>query len=163
MGENIIVTIAIITHGSTISTNLTTEQSNIFENVRLLNYAGAMQKSLHSIDQQNQFIKILKEDFQKDLLEPTANIIEKYGEKLYPTAKENHKDSNVCRIFENISYDKIIGKLPNNNKMFCIPDWLNPDIMGIFLHLFSFQTPIFINYYFYKNYLNMYYYSVLVK
>jgi len=32
-----------------------------------------------------------------------------------------------------------------------------------FLHLFSFQTPIFINYYFYKNNLKMYYYSVLVK
>ena len=32
------------------------------------------------------------------------------------------------------------------------------------LHLFSFQTPIFINYcFFYKNYLKMYYYIVLVK
>jgi len=31
------------------------------------------------------------------------------------------------------------------------------------LHLFSFQTPIFINIVFYKNYLKMYYYIVLVK
>ena len=139
---SIIPTFAIITHGSIIEANLSSEKQNIFKNVRLFSLAGDVQESHHSLDDENTFLQNLNNLFQMDLDVPTADIIERYSNSIRPAYQDkiqsmnmtNMNSKNVCRIFDNITIDKILGRgAPASGLFYKMMECIMPPIIGVFL------------------------------
>ena len=139
---SIIPTFAIITHGSIIEANLSSEKQNIFKNARLFSLAGDVQESHHSIDDENTFLQNLNDLFQMDLDVPTSDIIEQYSNNIRPAYQDkiqsmnmtNMNSKNVCRIFDNITIDKILGRgAPASGLFYKMMECIMPPIIGVFL------------------------------
>jgi hypothetical protein len=139
---SIIPTFAIITHGSIIEANLSPEKQNIFKNVRLFSLAGDVQESHHSLDDENTFLQNLNDLFQMDLDVPTSDIIEQYSNNIRPAYQDkiqsmnmtNMNSKNVCRIFDNITIDKILGRgAPASGLFYKMMECIMPPIIGVFL------------------------------
>jgi hypothetical protein len=137
---SIIITLALITHGSTIETGLSPEKQQIFENVRIFSLAGTFQESFHSRDERNLFLKDLNESFQKDLTEPTSNIIDHYAAKMRPiyqqemsTKSSTVLSEKVCRIFNKITIDKLLSEIPPATFFESTMECIMPPNLGIFV------------------------------
>jgi len=138
--DSIIPTFAIITHGSIIEANLSPEKQDILKNVRLFSLAGDVQESHHSLDDENTFLQNLNDIFQMDLDVPTADIIERYSNNIRPVYQHkiqsmtNMNSKNVCRIFDNIPIDKMLGReAPASGLFYKMMECIIPPIIGVFL------------------------------
>jgi len=137
---SIIPTFAIITHGSIIEANLSPEKQDILKNVRLFSLAGDVQEAYHSIDDENTFLQNLNNLFQMDLDVPTSDIIEQYANSIRPAYQDkiqsmtNMNSKNVCRIFDNIPIDKMLGReAPASGLFYKMMECIMPPIIGVFL------------------------------
>ena len=137
---SIIPTFAIITHGSIIEANLSPEKQDILKNVRLFSLAGDVQEAHHSIDDENTFLQNLNDIFQMDLDVPTSDIIEQYANSIRPAYQDkiqsmtNMNSKNVCRIFDNIPIDKMLGReAPASGLFYKMMECIIPPIIGVFL------------------------------
>ena len=151
--NSIIITIAIEVHGIVTNVDLPPEISNIFRDVRWFSKAGdyAITISRH-IDDEKLNSKLNKM-FTKDLTQPTIDVINEYIEGKRPEYKSylmsnmpmmgyktdapfiEEKDiENICRVFGNITVDKILTKKGSPEGIHeCIRDFILPDLSGIFL------------------------------
>jgi hypothetical protein len=118
---SIIVTIAVVAHGLTIETDLSPEIQRTFQNVRLFSKSGGINDSFDSIF--DSYLESLNRRFQQPLTEPTIKLMEEYSDRLRGVYQDdieinNHmsrepekiKSDSVCRIFDNVTVDKIISK-----------------------------------------------------
>jgi hypothetical protein len=139
---SIIPTFAIITHGSIIEANLSPEKQDILKNVRLFSLAGDVQEAYHSIDDENTFLQNVNNLFQRDLDVPTSDIIEQYANSIRPSYQDKMQgmnmtimnSKNVCRIFDNIPIDKMLGReAPASGLFYKMMECIIPPIIGVFL------------------------------
>lgn len=114
---SIIVTIAIITHGSVVDTVLSKHQQKIFENTRLFSKAGEFETAVSDTISQNFIIHSLNKRFQKDLQVNTLDEMESYSKKYrdYYTKELEASEivqhnKNYCKIYHKVPVDKVVGK-----------------------------------------------------
>jgi hypothetical protein len=140
-----IVTLAIQMHGTVINLDLSPETTKIFENVRLFSKAGDFDYvSTNDLIERHILYKV-NEMFQKDLSAPTVEIINEYAELSKPKYKNylsyqgdlNEKRSqNICRQFENITYDKSLSAADDDEDsgfFECVMNRLLPRFQGFFV------------------------------
>lgn len=151
--NSIIITIAIEVHGIVTNVDLPPEISNIFRDVRWFSKAGDYAITISRQIDDDKLNNKLNKIFTKDLTEPTINVINQYINiekpeyKSYllasmpimdyttdtPFTEEKHIE-NICRVFGNITVDKILTKKTSEQGFHeCIRDFILPDISGIFL------------------------------
>ena len=139
-----IVTLAIQMHGTVINLDLSPETTQIFENVRLFSKAGDFDITVSSDLAERHILYKVNEMFQKDLTVPTVELINEYTEYSKPKYKSflSHfnqlnetRSQNVCRAFENITYDKALSIVDDVNSGFfnCIMNRLIPPFQGFFV------------------------------
>jgi hypothetical protein len=139
-----IVTLAIQMHGIVINLNLSPETTQIFENVRLFSKAGDFDLTVSSDLAERHILYKVNEMFQKDLTVSTVELINEYTEYSKPKYKNflSHfnqlnetRSQNVCRLFENITYDKALSTADDVNSGFfnCIMNRLIPPFQGFFV------------------------------
>jgi|694.fasta_scaffold147486_3 hypothetical protein len=139
-----IVTLAIQMHGTVISLDLTDAEVDIFQNVRLFSKAGDFDDAVSSDLAERHILYKVNEMFQKDLTAPTVELINEYVEYSKPKYKNflSHfnqlnetRTQNVCRLFENITYDKVLSTMDDVNSGFfnCIMNRLMPPFQGFFV------------------------------
>ena len=139
-----IVTLAIQMHGTVINLDLSPETTQIFENVRLFSKAGDFDLVVSSDLAERHILYKVNEIFQKDLSIPTVEIINEYTEYSKPKYKNflthfnelnETRSQNVCRQFENITYDKALSTDSDEDPGFfeCIMNRLMPPFQGFFV------------------------------
>ena len=110
-----IVTLAIQTHATVINLDLSPEITQIFKNVRLFSKTGDFDVSVSNNLAEEHILHKVNEMFQKDLTVPTIELINEYadyGKQKYKGFLSHFNEltetrgQNVCRVFENITYDK---------------------------------------------------------
>ena len=144
---SIIVTIALQIHGRIIELNLSPEKTAIFDNVRLFSKAGEFEDAYTSKLGEIHILYKLNEMFQKDLQGPSIELIEQYVEyskpkyskflkdyKVTTADKINEKREKVCRLFHNVTIDKILSTgFASDNILTRLCDSIMPEYQGIFL------------------------------
>jgi len=139
-----IVTLAIQMHGTVINLDLTDAEVDIFQNVRLFSKVGDFDDAVSSDLAERHILYKVNEMFQKDLTVPTVELINEYTEYSKPKYKNflSHfnqlnetRSQNVCRLFENITYDKALSTEDDVNSGFfnCIMNRLIPPFQGFFV------------------------------
>ena len=139
-----IVTLAIQMHGSVINLDLSDDEVDIFQNVRLFSKAGDFDPVFSSDLAERHILYKVNEMFQKDLTVPTVELINEYAEYGKPKYKNFLSDfselnetrsQNVCRLFENIIYDKALSTEEDEDSGFfnCIMNRLIPPFQGFFV------------------------------
>lgn len=140
-----IVTLAIQMHGTVINLDLLPETMKIFENVRLFSKAGDFDLVVSSDLSERHILYKVNEMFQKDLTIPTVEIINEYTEYSKPKYKNflthfnelnETRSKNVCRQFENITYDKSLSaadSYEDSGVFECIINHLMPTFQGFFV------------------------------
>ena len=139
-----IVTLAIQMHGTVINLDLTDSEVDIFQNVRLFSKIGDFEEALSSEIAERHILYKVNEMFQKDLTVPTVELINEYIEYSKPKYKNyltlfselnETKIQNVCRLFENITYDKTLSTEDDVDSSFfdCIMNRLIPPFQGFFV------------------------------
>jgi hypothetical protein len=139
-----IVTLAIQMHGNVINLDLSPETTQIFENVRLFSKTGDFDVSVSNNLAEQHILYKVNEMFQKDLTVPTVELINEYaeyGKQKYKGFLSHFNDltetrsQNVCRAFENITYDKRLSTDSSVDQGFfeCIADRLMPLFQGFFV------------------------------
>ena len=127
---SIIVTVAVISHGSVIDFDLTNKQEEIFKNVRLFSKSGDYIGVRTSPIMENATLNSLNNKFQKNLTNSTFNELNEYKNYYYKLYKdytdfykfldiEEFKNmENRCKIINNIHYDKAfeISNSDDNNQ-----------------------------------------------
>ena len=123
---SIIVTVAVIAHGSVIDFDLTNKQEEIFKNVRLFSKSGDYIGVRTSPMMENTTLNNLNNKFQKNLTNSTFNELNEYKNyyfKLYKDYTDFYKFldieefknmENRCKIMNNIHYDKAFEIQDNN-------------------------------------------------
>jgi len=134
-----IVTIAIITHGTVIDAELSPERQRALENVRLFSQAGDIDVVLASETTRGSILDSLNMRFQKDLDAPTIGQVQNYADTLRPRyqrfiEKPNEINPFSCRLYENVSLDKAVGRssLPQSF-MKRVSECILPPLNGVFL------------------------------
>ena len=129
-----IITIAIIAHGQIIDAELSPQRTSSFEDVRLFSYSGVSNPTSLSHIDEHRLLNTMNFIFRKNLDKPTMNVITDVRNKILNAGIANNStptENQICTIFENISFDKIIGASTN---IFCkLLNCIMPSILGIFL------------------------------
>ena len=107
---SIIVTIAIITHGGVVEANIEHDKLN---NTRIFSLAGTFSPSVGTSDFRQNNLNYLNQMFQKDIGD-TFSLVQEFGDTLRPKYEsylesfaQDMSRENTCRLFENITIDKI--------------------------------------------------------
>jgi hypothetical protein len=139
-GENIIVTIAIITHGSVINLNLSPQIQSLFENVRIFSKAGEFKEVYADINDIHYDISRLYSEFRKDIHDvDTLQLLNEHSSKTKEYYSHEVKNENVCRVFENITVDKLyaVNNLLDSFSVSSVFEFLDSfirrELSGIFL------------------------------
>ena len=113
-----IVTLALVTHGLVINLDLSLETSKIFENVRFFSKPGDFTLANSSILEEHNILNKINTLFQKDLTNPTSDLLQEYIDYSKPKYKSYLKfrgeltpenSEKVCSQFSNITYDKLLS------------------------------------------------------
>lgn len=141
--NSIIITLAILTHGKVVSLNI---ESDIFDNVRLFSKSGDFEDVATTHLAERVVLNKVYELFRTDLNEPSINIMKNYVEYSQPKYKsflkfmgnDNVNVENVCRLFSNITIDKIFSKIVTRppgllSTLLCFVDYIIPEFQGVFL------------------------------
>jgi hypothetical protein len=138
--ENIIVTIAIITHGAVINLDLSPQIQSLFENVRIFSKAGDFQKVYADSDDIHYDISRLYSQFRKDIHNTdTLQLLNDYSSKTKEYYSREAENENVCRVFENITVDKLysVNNLLDSFNVSSVFEFLDSfirrELSGIFL------------------------------
>lgn len=152
--NSIIITIAVEVHGIVTNVNLPPEISNIFRDVRWFSKAGDYSVSVSNRMYDEILNTRLNRIFTKDLTGPTIDVINNYIELEKPEYKsylspmklpvmdphfntpllEEKNIENICRIFGNITVDKIFtSKSSDEGIINCLGEMIFGDISGVFL------------------------------
>lgn len=99
--SNIIVTVALVTHGVVVNLKLTPETQSLFENVRLFSKAGEFQPVCANPMEDVLVLRPLYKHFRKELTSETLQTLKEYSQM----QKQN---ASSCGIFEHITVDKIL-------------------------------------------------------
>ena len=136
---SIIVTIAIITHGTVIDAELSLDRQLIFENTRLFSQSGDFTVVAANELMREGVLGSLNKRFQKDLNVPSVEVIEDYANVLRPKyqkyiGEEKNTNPLSCRIFQNITVDKAVGKSSIRSTFFKqMINCIIPQLNGIFI------------------------------
>ena len=143
---SIIITLAIQTHGKVIDLNLSPNKNNIFNDVRLFSKSGEFVDVVSSPFQDKNILRKVNDIFQTDLNKPSLDSMNEYVKYSHPIykrfveeSKTNINNENVCRLFDNITFDKAFSTnlLNDSNGILCLVDKLldliNPEFNGIFI------------------------------
>jgi hypothetical protein len=140
-----IVTLAIQMHGTVINLDLSPETTEIFKNVRLFSKAGDFDVVASNDLAERHILYKVNDMFQKDLNGPTVELINEYVEYSKPkyinylsfTGDLNeNRSQNVCRKFENITFDKSLSAADDDEDsgiFECIMNRLLPMFQGFFV------------------------------
>jgi hypothetical protein len=99
---NIIVTLALVTHGVVVNLNLTPETQSLFENVRLFSKAGDFQTVCTNPVDDVLLLRPLYKHFRKELNYETLQTLKEYSQ-----TQTQRQNATTCGIFEHITVDKI--------------------------------------------------------
>jgi hypothetical protein len=142
--QDFIITVAVMTLGVIINLNLTPDIQSLFQNVRFFSKAGDYELSHSSQIHDIMVLPNLYNYFRKNLNTNTLQTIYEYIDKVklpyqqllnqldnQQNNNENNteKNKNVCRVFENITIDKIFTE--KKRKWF--GDDIFSELSGIFL------------------------------
>ena len=143
---SIIITLAIQTHGKVIDLNLSPDKNNIFNDVRLFSKAGEFVDVVSSPIQDKNILRKVNNIFQTNLNKPSLDSMNEYVKYSHPIYKRfveesrtNINNENVCRLFDNITFDKAFSTnlVNDGNTILCLVDKLldliNPEFNGIFI------------------------------
>ena len=142
---NKIITLAIQMHGTVIDLDLSPEKNRIFEDVRLFSKAGDFDVAFSNEIMERHILYKVNEMFQKDLTVPTLELINEYVEYSKPkyinylsyTGDLNEtRRQNICRQFENITFDKSLSATDEDEDsgfFECIMNRLLPRFQGFFV------------------------------
>lgn len=117
-----IVTLAFVTHGLVINLDLSLETSKIFENVRFFSKPGDFKLANSSILEEHNILNKINALFQKNLTNPTSDLLEEYINYSKPKYKSYlnyygeltpENSEKVCSQFSNITYDKLLSVKEN--------------------------------------------------
>jgi hypothetical protein len=153
--NSIIFTLAIVTHGKVIETNLSPDAQQTLENVRLFSKSGDFQPVLSNMMIENNILTPLKNRFQVNLLNPetTLDIIKRYEADLkvkyknfllfnsvifspfsQPTESEVNPER-ICQTYPRVNIDKVFsvesGSMSSIYGRTC--RYLFPGVNGIYL------------------------------
>ena len=101
--SNIIVTLALVTHGVVVNMNLTPETQSLFEDVRLFSKAGDFQTVCANPVDDVLVLRNLYKHFRKELNYETLQTLNEYSESY-----SKRQPASTCGIFEHITVDKIL-------------------------------------------------------
>lgn len=143
---SIIITLAVQTHGKVIDLNLSPDKNNIFNDVRLFSKAGEFVDVVSSPIQDKNILRKVNDIFQTNLNKPSLDSMNEYVKYSHPIykrfveeSKTNINNENVCRLFDNIIFDKAFSTnlVNDGNPILCLVDKLldliNPEFNGIFI------------------------------
>jgi hypothetical protein len=143
---SIIITLAIQTHGKVIDLNLSPNKNNIFNDVRLFSKSGEFVDVVSSPFQDKNILRKVNDIFQTNLNKPSLDSMNEYVKYSHPIykrfveeSKTNINNENVCRLIDNITFDKAFSTnlVNDGNPILCLVDKLldliNPEFNGIFI------------------------------
>ena len=142
----IIVTLSLVTHGVIINTNISPEDFS-FNNTRLFSLSGDFsQVIMHPNVREQNGVTYLNKIFQKDLQQPTSEIVEVYKERQQSNYKSYIETHNIdlpieaiCKTFQQITSDKVLSTKEHGSDRddttitFCGVNWIPMGRTGIFV------------------------------
>jgi hypothetical protein len=132
VNNDLIITIAIITHGGVINLELNPSLQNLLENVRLFSRAGEYKTTCTDEWEDIQLLHQLYPYFRKTLHKDTLLVLNDYKEKMQEIDERKGSLMN-SKIYENITIDKIFRTdTPGFFSGTILSDFFE-DFMGIFL------------------------------
>ena len=113
--NDIVITLSIMTHGSTISSLLTTQQQSLLKDTRLFSFSGSSNDVFCGDMLRNNYSTHLYTLFRQDLQQGSYIIMKDYSHKVkskyepFLRLLNSLVDTNVCSIYQNITIDKMFG------------------------------------------------------